>query len=225
MLTVTQRAYTDAELDVYSDRMASRASSFTGLVALGLVVGVITVLAAFSLHWVYARVTGGSASWTFPLVCGGVATILTIIGLWFLDADADDWTEHPPEQATEIHASADAAWGWEFGSPELTFAWGVEPDRYLILHEESLDALTPGLFKSGETIADIGSAIHVVFLGEGEYRSAIHLSISGPCIPLTPVQIRPQRDDPDPDDETSIPSGLYTMAELPAKFRRALTGA
>ena len=222
MLTVTQRAYTDAELDAYSDRMSSRSSSFLSMVVLGLVVGTITLLSAFALHWVYARVTGGSASWTFPLVCGSAATILTIVGLWFMDDDTDDWTEHPPELSTELHATADAAWGWEFGSLELTFAWRVEPDRYLILHEESLETLTPDLFESGETITAIGSAIHAIFLGEGDYRTAIHLSISGPSLPLTPVQIRPQQDDPDPDDETPIPEGLYTAVELPAGIRRAL---
>lgn len=220
MLTTASRPYTDAEFDEYSGRMTTgRAYSIAVIVLLGVFAGGIVAVGAFALHWVYAWVFSGVVTWTLSLVVGAIAAALAIVGLWLLSGD-DDWTEHPPELATDVTATAYAAWRIESDTLDVVFAFRVEADHYLLITE---NALTPPLLEeisAGVPAKSVPSSIRLVLMGEREFRIAMNVSLSGLAIPLIHVGATPAQTDV--DDETPIPDGLYMTQELPARVRSAI---
>jgi hypothetical protein len=225
MLTTAHRPYTDAELDEYTDRMvAGRAYSITVIVTLGIIFGGITTLFAFVVHWLYAWFTSGAATWTFSLTVGAAVAAGTSVTLW-LASRGEDWTEQPPEGATDVSATAYAAWRTESDGLDVVFVLRVEADRYLLITE---NALTTPLVKDKvkESPAEtIPSDIRLVLMGEGEFRIAMNVSLTGLAIPLTYVTAMPAETDPDYVDETPIPDGLYITDDLPTRIRRAIGAA
>lgn len=223
MLTTASRPYTDAEFDDYTGRMTTgRACSVTVIVLLGLGAGGLAAVGAFALHWLYAWLFSGVVTWTFSLVVGGIAAALAIVGLW-LSWGTDDWTDQPPELATDVTATAYAAWRIESDTLDVVFAFRVEADHYLLITE---NALTPPLLEAhesgGEPAQNIPSSIRLVLMGEGEFRIAMDVSLTGQAIPLTHVDATPDKGDAEVDDETPIPDGLYMTGELPARIRSAI---
>lgn len=212
MLTTATRPYSEAELDAYSERMGSGATSFAMILILALTIGGLSALGAYAVRWLYAWLTSGSAAWTFPLIIGGAVAALIFVGLW-LTSDKEDWTEHPPQLATDVTATADAAWEIENDSLDTLLVFRVEPDRYLLLTGYSL---TPPIRDENAPTDSIASNIRAVLMGEGEYRVALDVSLTGPIIPLAQVSTMPT------DDESPTPEGLSTTAELPERIRRAI---
>ncbi len=220
MLAIASRPYTDAEFDEYAERMATgRAYSFSVIVLSGAIAGAAVTLGAYAAHWLYAWWVASSVTWTFSLSVGGVAAVVTSVGLWILGSD-DDWTKQPPELAIDVTASAYAAWRTESDGLDVVYVLRVEAGRYLLITE---NALTPPLLKAQAAGAEtIPSGIRLVLLGEGAFRVAMAVSFSGPAIPLARVNANPTDTDPDRFDETPIPDGLYVTDELPARIRRAI---
>ena len=217
MLTTASRPYTDAEFDEYSGRMTTgRAYSLTIIVVLGVFAGGIVAVGAFALHWVYAWLFSSVVTWTPSLVSGGIAAALAIIGLWLL-CGTDDWTEHPPELATDVTATAYAAWRIESDTLDVVFAFRVEADHYLLITENALTPPLLGADASGVPAENVPSSIRLVLMGEGEFRIAMDVSLTGLAIPLNHVGATPAQTDG--DDETPIPDGLYMTNELPARIR------
>jgi hypothetical protein len=220
MLTTATRAYTEAELDEYSDRMGSRATTLAAIVTIAVIVGGLSTLGAYAVHWLYTWLTSwlnpGSATWTYPLIVGGGVTVLIVVGLWFA-LSSDDWTHHPPELATDVTATAYAAWETENDSLDTVLVFRVEPDRYLLLVE---NALTPPIRDEKAPKDTIPSNIRLVLLGEGDFRIALDVSLTGHAIPLAHTD--EILTDEDRDDETPFYDGLYITAELPARIRRAI---
>jgi hypothetical protein len=220
MLTTASRPYTDAEFDEYAGRMTTgRSYSITIIVLLGAVAGGIMAVGAFALHWVYVWLFSGVVTWTFSLVVGAIAAALAIVGLW-LFSGTDDWTDNPPEVATDVTATAYAAWRIENDSLDVVFAFRVEADHYLLITE---NALTPPLLEertSGVPAENVPSGIQLVLMGEGEFRIAMDVSLTGLPIPLMHVSATPAQTDV--DDETPIPDGLYMTRELPTRIRSAI---
>ncbi|MCX5691490.1 MAG: hypothetical protein NTV94_17145 [Planctomycetota bacterium] len=210
--------YTDAEFDDYAGRMSTgRAYSITIFVLVGVFAGGIVAVGAFALHWVYAWFFSGVVTWMFSLVVGGIAAALAIIGLW-LTCGNDGWTDHPPELATDVTATAYAAWRIESDTLDVVFAFRVEADHYLLITE---NALTPPLLEEHAArvpTESVPSSIGLVLMGEGEFRIAMNVSLTGLAIPLVHVGATPA----DGDDETPIPDGLYMTNELPARIRSAI---
>ena len=224
MLTTDNREYTQSELDVYSRIMASQSLSAAMVAILAVSVGGLATLITFALYWLYAWITSGTATWTLPLVVGAVITVLTALALW-VGSDRKDWTKHPPESATEVNATAYAAWVTENDSLDTVFVFRVEADRYLLITE---NALTPSLLEehaqhATKTPSAIPSKIQLILMGEGEFRIAMNVSLTGVAIPLAHAAATPT--DADRDDETPIPDGLYTTTELPDKIRRTILPA
>ncbi|MFZ4575913.1 MAG: hypothetical protein ACOYN0_16090, partial [Phycisphaerales bacterium] len=208
--------------DEYADRMATgRAYSVTVIVLIGAIVGAIATLCAFAAHWLYAWLVSGGATWTFSLIVGGVGAALTMGVLWFTTGK-EDWTEQPPELATDVTATAYAAWRTESDSVDAVFVLRVEADRYLLITES---AYTPPLIEekaAGIPADTFPSRVNLVIMGEGEFRIAMNVTLTGLRIPLTSVTANPAEDDPDRFDETPIPDGLYMADELPGRIRRAI---
>lgn len=221
MLTQTTRAYTQAEMDEYSDRMGSTATTIAMVLMVSVIVGGLTTLGAAGVHWLYAWLVGGVSSWMFPLVVGGAVTGLTTVGMW-LTGRGDDWTDLPPEQATDVTATAYAAWRTEDDGLSAVYVFRVEEDRYVVISEHSLTPPVGEPDESGEIPATIPSEMRVVLLGEGAYRVALRVSLTGPEISLVQVEAMPEETDPDRDDESSLPDGLFMTGELPARIRRAI---
>lgn len=222
MLTTASRPYTDAELDDYNGRMSTgRAYSITIFVLLGVSAGGMVAVGAYALHWAYAWLFSGVVTWTFSLVVGGIAAALTIVGLW-LSCGTDDWTDHPPELATDVTATAYAAWRIEGDTLDVVFVFRVEADHYLLITE---NALTPPLLEahaSGAPAESVPSSIRLVLMGEGEFRIAMDVSLTGLAIPLMQVGSTHTQADAECDDETPIPDGLYMTSELPVRIRAAI---
>lgn len=222
MLTTALRPYTDAEMDEYSDRMGTgRVVSITVTMLLGAIAGGVAAPLAFVVHWLYAWLTSGNVTWTISLIVGAAAAVLTIVCLWLVCGD-EDWTQLPPELATDVTASAYAAWRTESDNLDVVFVLRVEADRYLLITENDL---TPPLLgeNASETSADtIASNIRLVLMGEGEFRNAMNVSLTGPAIPLTRVTAMLPESDPDFLDESPIPDGLYMTDELPVRICRAI---
>jgi hypothetical protein len=222
MLNTATRAYTEAELDTYSERMPSGSISVVMIAILAVTVGGLSTLGVFAVHWLYAWLTSGTAGWTFPLIVGGAAAALIAAGLWFTSSDDDDWTKQPPEQATDVTATADAAWSTDNDTLDTVLVFRVEPDRYLLITE---NAWTPPLQEdtASDSEADvIPSSIRLVLMGEGKFRVAIDTSLSGPTIPLAHVDAPASDSDPDESDDAPVADGLYTTAELPPRIRSAI---
>jgi hypothetical protein len=222
MLTTASRPYTDAELDDYAGRMSSgRAYSIAIFVLIGVGAGGMVAVGAYALHSLYAWLFSGIVTWTFSLVAGGVAAALTIVGLW-LSCGTDDWTDHPPELATDVAATAYAGWRIESDTLDVVFAFRVEADHYLLITE---NALTPPLLEahaSGAPAESVPSSIRLVLMGEGEFRIAMDVSMTGLAIPLIHVDATPAKADAERDDETPLPDGLYMTSELPVRIRAAI---
>ena len=222
MLTTASRPYTDAEFDSYAGRMSTgRAYSITIILLLGLGVGGLVAVGAFALHWLYAWLFSGVVTWMFSLVVGGIAAVITIVGLWLL-CGTDDWTEHPPEFATDVTATAYAAWRIEGDTLDVVFAFRVEADHYLLITENALTPALLGEHASGVPAESVPSSIRLVLMGEGEFRIAMDVSLTGLAIPLIHAGATPAETDADDDDETPIPDGLYMTSELPARIRNAI---
>ena len=222
MLTTVSRPYTDAEFDQYTDRMATSAALLIAVVVvLGGVVGGIVALGAYAAHWVFAWLTSGSVTWAVSLIVGGSAAALTMVVFW-LGCRGEDWTERPPGLATDVTATAYAAWRIEGDGLDVVFVFRVEADRYLVISENALTLL---LLEDGasEWRADsIPSGIRLVLLGEREFCIAMDVSVAGAAIAVTGVVATPEETDPDWLDETPIPDGLFMTNELPARIRRAI---
>jgi len=222
MLTVATRAYTDLELDVYSERLlGNRFVSLSALAIIALAFGGLLTLAAFAVFWIYALITSGTTSWTYPLIIGGAAAALCFTTLWFY-GPGDEWTEQPPELATDLSATAYAAWLYEDDGLDTILVLRVEADRYLLVTQSSisiqlLQEPDPPSTSTSTTTA-VPCEIRLTLLGEGPHRIAIDGALSGHEIPLTRVTVLPE----DRDDETTIPDGLYITAELPERIRRAI---
>lgn len=203
MLTTATRPYTDAEFEDYSERMVSgRSYSDTVIVLLSLLVG-------------------GIVTWTFSLIVGGAAACLTMMVLWLM-TDDDDWTEQPPVLATDVTATASAAWLTEDDSLDTVLVLCVQADQYLLITQ---NALTPALLEEhadGTPAERIPSGVRLVLLGEGEFRIAMNVALSGLEIPLNRVVAKPAETDPDRFDETPLPDGVYTTGELPARIKVAI---
>lgn len=219
MLTSSTRPYTDAEMDDYSERMAAgRAYGVTVIVVQGLILGGIALVVAYAAHWLYAFFTSASMSWTFSLIAGGVVAALSMVMLWIGSTD-DDWTNQPPELATDLTATAYAAWLVEDDGLDSVLVLRVEADAYLLIKQ---NALTPPLMEEradGTPAGMIPSNIRLVLLGEGAFRIALDAALSGIAIPLKRVLIEPTKGDPECSDETPLPDGVYTTAELPSRVK------
>lgn len=220
MLTTSTRPYTPAEFDEYSDQMsAGRIEGLTIIVFIGILIGGVSTLCTFAVNWLYVWLTSGTATWTLALIVGASIAILTIVGLWLVSGD--DWTDFPPELATDVDATAYAAWRIEDDGLDTVLVLRVEADQYLLITQNSL---TPSLLKDKVpiTLSDtIPSNIRVVLLGEREFRRALNVSLSGLAVPLKRIDPQAASTNLD-DDETPIPDGLYTTAELPAKIKGAI---
>lgn len=220
MLTAATRPYTPAELDEYADRMLTgRAYAVTLIVVGALFLGACAFLLAAAVHALYAWLTPATFSWTIALVLGGAATLLTIFILCFVPGPKD-WADQPPQRATDVTATAYAAWIIASDGLDRHLVLRVEADCYLII---TRNALTPPILHATEpdVFGDtIPSNIRLLLLGEGPFRIALKASLAGLAIPLTHVEAKPDPDNP--DDETPIPDGLYTTRELPQMVQRAL---
>ncbi len=222
MLTTVSRPYTDAEFDQYNDRMAtSPALVIAVVVLLGAVIGGIVTLVAYAVHWMFAWLTSGSVTWTVSLIVGASAAALTMVVCW-LGCRGEDWTERPPGLATDVTATAYAAWRMEGDGLDVVFVFRVEADRYLVISEYALTLLLEEEGASEWRADSIPSGIRLVLLGEDEFRIAMDVSLTGPAIPLTRVVATSEETDPDWLDETPIPDGLFMTNELPARIRRAI---
>lgn len=222
MLTTVTRAPTKAELDAYSERMASRVVSLVLLVGLAVIVGGLAAMLAFGVVWLHTVLVSGAVSWKVPLIVGGVLAVLAFVLLWFIDRGDGSWTVEMPEVATEVTATADAAWDTDSDSLEFTLVLRVEPDRYLLITH---DAWTPPFQE--EKAADAGddtipSNIRLVLMGEGKSRVAMNVSLGGPAIPRPTVDAMPADTGPERDDRTPPADGVYAAAELPARIREAI---
>lgn len=222
MLTKVSRPYTDAEFDHYSDRMAtSPALVIAVVVLLGAVIGGIVTLAAYAVHWMFVWLTSGSVTWTVSLIVGASAAALTMVVCW-LGCRGEDWTERPPDLATDVRATAYAAWRIEGEGLDVVFVFRVEADRYLVISEYALTLLLVEEGASEWRADSIPSGIRLVLLGKDEFRIAMDVSLTGPAIPLTRVVATSEETDPGWLDETPIPDGLFMTNELPARIRRAI---
>lgn len=222
MLTTVSRPYTDAEFDQYNDRMAtSPALVIAVVVLLGAVIGGIVTLVAYAVHWMFVWLTSGSVTWTVSLIVGASAAALTMVVCW-LGCRGEDWTERPPGLATDVTATAYAAWRMEGDGLDVVFVFRVEADRYLVISEYALTLLLEEEGASEWRADSIPSGIRLVLLGEDEFCIAMDVSLTGPAIPLTRVVATSEETDPDWLDETPIPDGLFMTNELPARIRRAI---
>ena len=224
MLTTATRAYTELELDEYSvQQSATRALTGFMTVVLAIGAGVISMLVVWGGWWVYTLVFSGSVSWKVVLIVGGAVTLVTFVWLWLAASDGD-WTEEPPVLATDVTASADGAWLVENDNLDVNLVMRVEPDRYLLLNEDTWMPLVPDEKTDEPFPNQIPSNVRLVLLGEGEFQLAINGELSGPTIPVAPVKDQPAGSSVDYDDETRVPDGLYAAAELPEAVRKVVGG-
>jgi hypothetical protein len=213
MLATSTRPHSELELDLYSDIMDGRVSLTLSLV-IAVVLGALLASAAFGVHWIYAWMTSGTASWTIPLIIGGVVSVLGFFAM--RSGGADDWTNNPPKLTTDIIATADAAWLVDDDSPQYRFVLRVEPQRFIVVNQSVDDA---GLEGFGVSSEKIGSELKLVMLGEGRFRRVIDSAVSGPPLDLKNVEI------PAPEDEAPLPDGIYDLAQLPEPIRAIVTAA
>jgi hypothetical protein len=222
MFATESRAPTKAELSVYDDIMTERGFSFGLIAVAAIIAGVLAALLAVGGAWLHSVFTSG-ASWKVPVIVGAVVAALTLVVLLvYLDIDPDRVTFRKPNLATEVTATADAAWDADPDSLHSTLVLRVEPDRYLLI---TYDAWTPPFreVKPSDTGDNtIPSRVHLVLLGEGKCRIAVGVSLSGPMIPRPTVDALPAESDPDGSNTTRFPDGLYTAAELPLRIKKAI---
>lgn len=222
MLATDTRAPTKAELDVYDDIMTERGFSFGFIAVAAILAGVLAASLAVGAVWLHSFFASG-ASWKVPIIVGAAVAVVTVVALMaYVDLDPDRVTFRAPRLATEVTATADAAWDADPDSLHSMLVLRVEPDRYLLLTH---DAWTPASreAKPHEAGDDtIPSCVRLVLLGEGKCRVAVGVSLMGPTIPRPTVDALPVKDDPDGGNPTRFPDGIYTAAELPARIREAI---
>jgi hypothetical protein len=222
MLTTTARPYTPAEFDAYLERMDMRTISLTERVIVAGIAGALLTGVAFGLVWLYTLLFSGSAGWRLPLIVGGSGAAVVFAAGWFLGGGSDSWTEAPPELATDVIATADAAWNADSDSLEFPLVLRVEPDRYLII---SQDRSSPPFHQepsASDGSCTIPSCIQLVLLGEGEHRVALEVKLTGPAIPCPTVDAMPTAEDADSDEAMYVTEGLYSGSQLPRRIRVAI---
>jgi hypothetical protein len=222
MIATDTRAPTKAELDVYDDIMTERGLPFGFIAIVAIIAGVLAALLAVGAVWLHSFFTSGAA-WKVPVIVGAAVTVITVVGLLvYLNADPDRVTFRAPTLATEVTATADAAWDADPDSLHSTLVLRVEPDRYLLI---TRDAWTPPFHEAKPPEAGddaIPSCVRLVLLGEGKSRVAVGVSLNGPIIPRPTVDALPLENDPDGGNDTRFPDGVYTAAELPARIQEAI---
>lgn len=222
MLTTTTRTPTKAELDAYAELMADRGSIFSFVLIIAILAGIAAALFSVGVLWLGSLFDSGG-HWKAALIVGGAAALLTVGGIFAASrADSEPVTMEVPAQATEIAATADAAWETDPDSLHTTLVMRVQPDCYLLLTQ---DAWTPPIRQKkppGTGPQTLPSNIHAVLMGEGKFRVAANVSLDGPIIPKPTVNAIPSEDDPDGDNSARFPDGLYTAAELPRRIREAI---
>lgn len=222
MLATDTRAPTKAELDVYDDIMTERGFSFGFIAVVAIIAGVLAALLAVGVVWLHSFFTSG-ASWKVPVIVGAAAAVIAVVGLLvYTEVDPDRVTFRPPRLATEVTATADAAWDADPDSLHSTLVLRVEPNRYLLITH---DAWTPPFHEVKPPDAGddtIPSCVGLVLLGEGKCRVAVGVSLNGPIIPRPTVDALPVENDPDGGNATRFPDGIYTTAELPLRIKEAI---
>ncbi|MDX2117390.1 MAG: hypothetical protein SFY96_04325 [Planctomycetota bacterium] len=232
MLTTSTRPYTDLEFDTYAECMSMRDSGESSGCVPALFVGF--TLAFITVVVMLYKFSGmpGTTQWT---IVGGVA-LLGTLATWALSSrisavgdnrhDPGDWTDQPPESATEIIATADAAWILEGPNLTSTFVVRVEPDRYFVLHQAHWTVPFDEEVALDAAPSVIASRLHVVLLGEGEHCIAVDVALSEPMIACNHVELASTSADPaaarDIDDGPPCPDGVFAAADLPAAIRHAI---
>lgn len=222
MLTTTTRPCTPAEFDTYVERMDARTVSLTERVMVAGIAGALLTGITFGLVWLYTLLFSGSATWRLPLIVGGSGAAVVLLAGWFLGDGSDAWTDTPPELATDVIATADAAWYADSDSLEFPLVLRVEPDRYLVISQDPAAPSFDEALSRGARDGTIPSCIQLVLLGEGEHRVALEVKLTGPAIPCPTVDAMPTAEDADSDEAMYVTEGVYSGSQLPRRIRVAI---
>ncbi len=220
MIRVTSRPYSEQELDDYSEIMGWTPTSMVSGFIISSAIGAVLTLGTFGVLWVWTWFASGKATWTVPLIVGGVGAVLIFVAMR-VAARGQDWTTCPPELATDVVGTADAAWWIDDDSPNSRLMLRLDPDAYLIVNQS---VWLPS-FGGEEVESEIGTEISAVLLGEEQFRRVIESKVSGPKIPITTAEVYGWADDDaEPDTYRPTPDGVYTFAQLPASLRDVVNG-
>jgi hypothetical protein len=214
--TTTRRCSTD-ELEAYLDIMGLGPVSWIAGMVLSVIVG--AVAAAATLGGLSFFVPMASA-WVPALVVGALALSACLALIWFVYL-RENWWASPPGDATEIVATANAAWMIDDDSPVYRLVLRLGPEAFLIVNQ----SVWVPHFGGEEVTTQIGSGVRVVLVGEGRFRCVVSSALSGPPIPVAPVEIYPWAEEgPGSKERNATPDGLYAPADLPRSIGAVVLG-
>lgn len=217
MIATKTRPCSADELEAYVDIMGFGPVSWIAGMVVSMIVG--AVVAAATLGGLSFLVPMSSA-WVPAVVVGALAWVACLAAIWFVYL-RENWWASPPENATEIVATADAAWMIDDDSPVYRLVLRLGPETFLIVNQS---VWLPS-FGGEEVTSQIGSGVRVVLVGEGRFRRVVSSALSGPSIAVAQVEIYPWAEDgPGSKECNATPDGLYGPADLPRAIGAVVLG-
>ena len=226
MLDVSSRPASDEDLARYAEFHADRNPSFLGLLgcafvfalAVAVLVAAIAWLGGLVVVWLKPGTTLGIIPPVIGLVAGAIMFLVwLVLGYTVTREPRADWTDKPPRDVVDLHALADAAWYVDGDDLPSMIVFRAD-DRIVLADASAFDGFGDDGYQPG-SVPDIGSSIHIQWMGVGTMRSTLVAEASGPLIPLTILK------EPAPAIDWLLrqDAGVLPIDDLPRELRDAFS--
>ena len=225
MLDVHTRPVTDDDLARYAERHADRSSGFLGVLGCAIVSGLFVAILVALVAWLGGLLVvwlrPGTTLGIIPPVIGLVAGALFSLAVLLIGYSATrepriDWTEKPPRDVLVVHADIDAAWCFHDDDLDSLLVLRSTSGTLVLVDASAFDGFGDDGADHAQ-VREIGSRIHVEWMGIGELRTTILAHAKGDMVPIVHItQSSPDADwlrkqqtgDLNPDD---LPRDLRTL--------------